>query len=368
MTLRHLSRLICNAIVKRAEVGKNYGVIVIPEGILEFINEIQVFIIKLNAIIVDYNDIHDIDFHTAFPLLENKLDFLRKYARGIQHDTDFPIWNRRDDELFNDIPYFFQEGLLTERDSHGNFQFSQVPTGKIMLELVSNYLNILKEKGQYRIGIKDSWFQKVMINGGLDPDCYGKAMFQNYGENKFLLLKESIISKKTLQHELVKQKVLNHSEPISASVIKVYKKSVPKFKTQAHFYGYDGRGSEPTRFDCDSTYNLGFTVFSLIANGATGQMASIKNLEQNFSKWQPVGIPIASLMHLEERKGKMELVIEKTFVDVESNAFKVLKTMRDKWIAATPEDDCYRKPGPVRFTGKSEEDRPITLILNSYSG
>jgi diphosphate-dependent phosphofructokinase len=40
MTLRHLSRLICDAVVRRAETGKNYGVIVIPEGILEFINEI----------------------------------------------------------------------------------------------------------------------------------------------------------------------------------------------------------------------------------------------------------------------------------------------------------------------------------------
>ncbi|PQP32699.1 phosphofructokinase, partial [Desulfobacteraceae bacterium SEEP-SAG10] len=43
MTLRHLSRVICDGIVRRAAVGKNYGVIVIPEGVLEFINEIQIF-------------------------------------------------------------------------------------------------------------------------------------------------------------------------------------------------------------------------------------------------------------------------------------------------------------------------------------
>ena len=50
MTLRHLSRIICDGIVRRAAVGKNYGTVIIPEGILEFINEIQVFIIKLNTI------------------------------------------------------------------------------------------------------------------------------------------------------------------------------------------------------------------------------------------------------------------------------------------------------------------------------
>ncbi len=53
MTLRHLSRVICDGIIRRAAVGKNYGVIVIPEGILEFINEIQLFILKLNTIIAD---------------------------------------------------------------------------------------------------------------------------------------------------------------------------------------------------------------------------------------------------------------------------------------------------------------------------
>ena len=69
MTLRHLSRVICDAIVDRATVGKNYGVLVVPEGVLEFINEIQVFIIKLNTIIGNYNKVHDRDFHTAFPTL-----------------------------------------------------------------------------------------------------------------------------------------------------------------------------------------------------------------------------------------------------------------------------------------------------------
>ena len=66
MTLRHLSRLICDGIVRRAAVGKNYGVIVIPEGVLEFINEIQIFIIKLNTIIAEYNQTHDTNFHDRF--------------------------------------------------------------------------------------------------------------------------------------------------------------------------------------------------------------------------------------------------------------------------------------------------------------
>ena len=81
MTLRHLSRVICEGIVRRAAAGKNYGVIVIPEGVLEFVNEIQVFIIKLNTIIADYNRTHDKGLHASFPLLEDKLEYLRRLAQ-----------------------------------------------------------------------------------------------------------------------------------------------------------------------------------------------------------------------------------------------------------------------------------------------
>ena len=366
MTLRHLSRLICDGIVRRAAVGKNYGVIVIPEGVLEFIDEIQVFIIKLNVIIAEYNQMHDTDFHLDFPLLRDKLEYLRRLARRSREDKSFTMWNTRDDDLFDDIPDFFQEGLLTERDSHGNFQFSLVETDKVVMELVTDYLDILKEKGVYKIGIERAYYAEILNKDGLDPDFFGPVLFRNYNDNnRFLLVKESIISVKTLKKVLIKEEALKENENIPVSVEKIFKKSVPKFKTQVHFYGYDGRGNDPTRFDCIYTYNLGLTVFSLIANGSTGQIAAIKNLEMDFSRWEPVGIPIAPLMHLEERKGKLALVLEKSVVDVNSTAFKVVKALEEKWLAAEPVEDNYRRPGPIRFTGKSEEDRPITLLLNS---
>ena len=364
MTLRHLSRIICDGIVRRAVKGKNYGVMVIPEGVLEFINEIQVFIIKLNTIIAEYNDTHDTDFHSDFLFLEDKLEYLRRLARRSREDTSFKIWNERDNDLFSDIPEFFQEGLLMERDSHGNFQFSQVETDKVVMGLVKDYLNILKEKGIYKIGIEKSFYKKTLEKEDLDPDYLGPILFKNYDDG-FLLMKESIISMKTLKQELINEGVILKNEKIPASVEKIYNRSVPKFKTQIHFYGYDGRGNDPTRFDCIYTYNLGLTVFSLIANGATGQMASIKNLEMDFSEWEPIGIPIAPLMHLEERKGKLALVLEKSVVDVNSISFRVVKELREKWLAASLGEDNYRKPGPIRFDGESEEERPITMTLNA---
>jgi len=365
MTLRHLSRVICEGIVRRAAAGKNYGIIVIPEGVLEFINEIQVFILKLNTIIADYNQTHDMDFHGSFPRLEDKLEYLRRLAQRSREDTSFRLWRTRDDDLFNNIPAFFQEGLLMERDSHGNFPFSQVQTEKVLMGLVQDYLDILKEEGVYKVGIQKDYYRKTMQVAGLDPDSYGHCLFGNYDTEGILMMRPAIISKKTLGQVLTNGGCIKKGEKFPAGIEKIFKKAMPNFKTQIHFYGYDGRGNDPTRFDCIYTYNLGLTVFSLIAAGSTGQMAAIKNLELDFSQWEPIGIPIAPLMHLEERKGKLALVIEKSVVDVDSIAFQVVKAQREKWLAATPGDDHFRRPGPIRFEGSSEEERPITLALNA---
>ncbi len=365
ITLRHLSRLVCDVIVRRAAHGKNYGVMIIPEGVLEFINEIQIFIIKLNTIIGDYNHIHDLDFHASFPSLDAKIDYLRRLSRGISEKEASPIWNARDDELFNDLPSFFQDGLLVERDTHGNFQFSQVKTEKIIMDMVRDYLGILKEKGTYKVGIEPRLYRKFMAEAALDADEYGRVLFKNYGGTDHLLVKPTIISMKTLRLALEDASLVSQDGDIPTALKTIYKKSVPNFKTQNHFYGYDGRGSNPTRFDCNYTYNLGLTAFGLIANGATGQMAVIRNLEKEMSKWEPLGIPIARLMHLEERKGKLALVMEKRIVELDSPAFQVVKGLREKWLAAGPGGDHYRKPCPIAFSEDGDDNRPITLTLNA---
>ena len=364
ITLRHLSRLICDVIVKRAACGKNFGVMIIPEGILEFINEIQVFIIKLNKIIGEYNRIHDRDFHQSFPHLTDKLDYLKLLSRGMADSGGFPIWNLRDDDLFNQLPSFFQEGLLVERDTHGNFQFSQVKTEKIILDMVKEYLDVLREQGRYKVGIENGYYNAYMLNAGLDPEPYAAALFKD-AKSSYLIMKQSIISNKTLKQALVDHQLIQEDEPVPGAVQHMFKKSWPSFKTQTHFYGYDGRGADPTHFDCNYAYNLGMTAFHLIAGGSTGQMAAIRNLEHTFDDWEPMGIPIARLMHLEERKGRLELVIEKSVVDLDGNAFRVFKACREDWLALDSRKDHYRRPGPVMFSTRTEDQRPITLMLNA---
>ena len=90
-------------------------------------------------------------------------------------------------------------------------------------------------------------------------------------------------------------------------------------------------------------------------------MAAIKDLHRPVAEWQPLGIPLAPLMHLEERKSRLELVIAKQKVDLESPAFRLLARERDKWAR----EDHYRFPGPIQFNGPAADNKPITLQLNA---
>ncbi len=90
-------------------------------------------------------------------------------------------------------------------------------------------------------------------------------------------------------------------------------------------------------------------------------MAAVRNLHLPEASWQPVGIPLAPLMHLEERLGHLELVIQKQRVDLTSRAFKLMEQERERWAR----EDLYRFPGPMQFCGPGADAKPLTLQLNS---
>ena len=252
-----------------------------------------------------------------------------------------------------------------ERDFHGNFQFSQVKTEKIIMDMVKEYLSVLKEQGVYKVGILRDDYVSLMHSAGMDPEMFAPALFKNprsqvcTGQVGYHLPENPGSLPWSMPACWIPKKRPRRCSSIYSGSPK------PSFKIQTHFYGYDGRGTDPTYFDCCYAYNLGLTAFHLIAGGATGQMATIINLEKDFHQWQPAGIPIARLMHLEERKGRLELVIEKSIVDLESNAFKVFKAIREEWVAAVAGPDQFRNPGTIHFSPDAEEDRPLTLKLNA---
>ena len=101
-------------IAARAESGKNYGVVLIPEGLVEFIPQMNVLITEINKIVA-HNDETDTD-----KLREFVLEKLTQSSRA----------------LFDFLPNNIASQLLLDRDPHGNVQVAKIETEKFIIDLV----------------------------------------------------------------------------------------------------------------------------------------------------------------------------------------------------------------------------------------
>ena len=127
-------------------------------------------------------------------------------------------------------------------------------------------------------------------------------------------------------------------------------KYVGKYAALHHFFGYEGRCADPSNFDSDYCYSLGFNAAQLINIGATGYMSLIRNLSKSSVQWIAGGIPITMMFNMERRNGEVKPVIRKALVDLEGRPFQVFAENRNEWARET----CYFYPGPVQYFGPDE--------------
>jgi diphosphate-dependent phosphofructokinase len=123
MTLSQITNEIADLIAKRAELGKHYGVILIPEGLIEFIPEISLLIKELN---------HFLSRETSTTI-----------SQIVSHLTP------SSQNCFGSLPQEIQLQLLQTRDPHGNIQVSSIETERLLMETVGKELEVRKKKGTY---------------------------------------------------------------------------------------------------------------------------------------------------------------------------------------------------------------------------
>ncbi|MDR0527333.1 MAG: diphosphate--fructose-6-phosphate 1-phosphotransferase [Spirochaetaceae bacterium] len=121
------------AICKRAEKGENFGVALIPEGLVEFIPEMKKLISEINDIIA----VKSAEFAVK-DSFEAQRDFLQKNISG----ESFAV--------FDSIPLEIAKQLLFDRDSHGNVQVSRIETEKLIIGMLEEKLKKLKKDGVYK--------------------------------------------------------------------------------------------------------------------------------------------------------------------------------------------------------------------------
>lgn len=269
MTIRDLTSQIADLICNRALKGKNYGVILFPEGLIEFIPECNLLIRELNKLL------------SVGSSAEKELDKLNtpleKISYILKQLTPFSA------QCLESLPKEIQNQLLLDRDPHGNVQVSKIETERLFLSTVSKELKIRKKNGSF----------------------------------------------------------------------------AGKFNPQPLFYGYEGRSGFPSNFDAQYCYTLGHVAALLIANNANGYMAVVKNLAKPVEQWQAAGIPLVSMMHHEQRGGKLKPVIAKSLVDLAGKPFNLFKAQRENWMI----EDHYRSPGPIQFFGPAEITESVTITL-----
>lgn len=134
MSLEQIVNYMSDIIVKRADKGKNFGIAIIPEGLIEFIPEMKSMIANLNDIMAtlesDSAFVNATTIREKFDIVENRLD-------------------PSNAKVYNSLPALIKGQLLADRDPHGNVQVSKIETEKLLIEMIATRLDELKSQGEF---------------------------------------------------------------------------------------------------------------------------------------------------------------------------------------------------------------------------
>lgn len=131
MSLDDLVTDIATAVAKRAEQGNNFGTVLIPEGVIEFIPAIKKLISELNDFLASHKD--------EFELIRQseKRNYIIK------------MLSKENSEIYASLPEGVAKQLTLDRDPHGNVQVSLIETEKLLGEMVGVKLTQWKKEGKY---------------------------------------------------------------------------------------------------------------------------------------------------------------------------------------------------------------------------
>lgn len=175
-SLDEIVTYMANIITARANKGKNFGIALIPEGLIEFIPEMKVMISSLNDLLAG-------------------LEKDENYQSATQNEKYEIIISKLDDasaKLFKSLPSQIKAQLLMDRDPHGNVQVSKIETEKLLIEMVREKLNEMKKQGLYKGKFSDQahffgYEGRCAAPSNFDADyCY------SLGYNAFALIQAGL--------------------------------------------------------------------------------------------------------------------------------------------------------------------------------
>ncbi|MBR2200496.1 MAG: diphosphate--fructose-6-phosphate 1-phosphotransferase [Bacteroidales bacterium] len=130
-TLDDVVTYIATAVKNRADKGLNFGIVLVPEGLIEFIPAIKKLIAELNDMLAA----NQVEFDTI--PADQKIDYVLGKL------------SKENAELFKSLPPAVSKQLALERDPHGNVQVSLIETEQLLAEMVGKKLAQWKKEGKY---------------------------------------------------------------------------------------------------------------------------------------------------------------------------------------------------------------------------
>lgn len=123
---------IAGSVAERAENGENFGIVIVPEGLIEFVPEMNGLISELNDVLAEAEQsgtITDPD------------ERIRRVSESLSSGAR---------EVFDSLPSSIRAQLLMDRDPHGNVQVSRIETEKLLIEMVDKRLGEMKRSDSYK--------------------------------------------------------------------------------------------------------------------------------------------------------------------------------------------------------------------------
>ena len=186
MTLNEIVDGIVKVIVARADAGLNFGTILIPEGLIEFVPAMKRLIAELNDLLASNEE---------FNALESD-DEKRQFVKACLSPDSCA--------LFRDLPKGIARQLMLDRDPHGNVQVSQIETEKLLIEMVAKRLAVLKASGTYKgkfsaLGHFFGYEGRCAIPSNFDADyCYSLGITATWlianGKSGYMALVQNLTS------------------------------------------------------------------------------------------------------------------------------------------------------------------------------
>ena len=131
-TLAQIVESLCKTIDTRSRQGEEFGVILVPEGLIEFIPEMKILIAELNDLMAEHAA-----YFMTLNTFEDQAGFINKH---LTKDSSY---------VFSSLPNNIQRQLLMDRDPHGNVQVSRIETEKLLIEMVESRLKEMRAEGTY---------------------------------------------------------------------------------------------------------------------------------------------------------------------------------------------------------------------------